>query len=54
MLTFLIVLLVLAALGMLPVWPYAAHWGYGYYPSSVLAFAVIVFIILLATGRIRL
>jgi hypothetical protein len=42
--TLLIILLVLALIGALPAWPYAAGWGYG--PSGLLGTIVIVILIL--------
>jgi hypothetical protein len=50
MTTILLVILILLLLGALPQWPYAANWGY--YPSSILFVIVIVFLILIITGRI--
>jgi hypothetical protein len=48
--TILLVVLVLVLLGALPHWPYATNWGYG--PSGVVGVILIVFVILLVTGRI--
>jgi hypothetical protein len=50
MITLLIVLLVLLALGAIPTWPYSRDWGY--YPSSTLTVVLVVLVILLATGRL--
>jgi hypothetical protein len=47
----LIVLVILLVLG-LPTWPYAANWGYGYYPSGAAAIIVVILLILLLTGRL--
>jgi len=50
MITILVVILLLIALGALPTWPYSRGWGY--YPSSGLGLVVIVLLILLVTGRL--
>lgn len=46
----LLLLVILLAFGGLPVWPYAASWGYG--PSGFLGVVVIVIVILLLLGRL--
>jgi hypothetical protein len=50
MLTILLLILVLAAIGVLPAWPYSSGWGY--YPSGLLGVLLLVVIVLLVTGRI--
>lgn len=50
MMLILIILLVLAAAGALPTWPYSSGWGP--YPSGLLTVLVIILIILLVTGRL--
>lgn len=45
MLTILLVIVLLAALGSLPAWPYSRGWGY--YPSGGLGLLLIIVIILL-------
>ena len=50
MLTILIIVLVLMALGALPTWPHSRSWGY--YPSGGVGLVVIILIILLLAGRI--
>ena len=50
MLTILVVVLLLVALGALPTWPHSRSWGY--YPSSGLGLVVVVLVILLLLGRI--
>jgi uncharacterized protein DUF3309 len=50
MITILVVILLLAALGALPTWPHSRAWGY--YPSSGLGLVVLVLVILLLLGRI--
>ena len=43
--TVLVIILLLAALGVLPAWPHAANWGYG--PSGGLGLVVLILIIAL-------
>ena len=50
MITILVVILLLVALGALPTWPYSRGWGY--YPSSGLGLVVLVLVILLLLGRL--
>ena len=50
MLTILVVILLLMALGTLPTWPHSRSWGY--YPSGGLGLVVIILVILLLLGRI--
>jgi len=50
LLTLLVVVLLLAALGALPSWPYSRSWGY--YPSGGLGLVVLILVILLLLGRI--
>jgi hypothetical protein len=50
MLTILVVILLLVALGALPSWPYSRGWGY--YPSGGLGLIVLILVILLLMGRI--
>lgn len=50
MLTILVLILLLMALGMLPAWPYSRGWGY--YPSGGLGLVVLILVILLLLGRI--
>ena len=35
----------------LPTWPYAAGWGYGYYPSEGLGILLLVVLVLMLTRR---
>ena len=46
----LLVILVLFLLGALPRWPHSANWGY--FPSGLLAVALVVVVVLLLLGRI--
>ena len=50
MLTILVVVLLILALGSFPAWPYSRGWGY--YPSGGLGLVVVVLVILLLLGRI--
>jgi hypothetical protein len=50
MITILVVILLLVALGALPTWPHSRDWGY--YPSGGLGLVVLVLVILLLLGRI--
>jgi hypothetical protein len=50
LLTILVVVLLLGALGALPSWPYSRSWGY--YPSGGLGLVVLILVILLLLGRI--
>jgi hypothetical protein len=50
MLTILLVLVVLLALGAAPAWPYSRDWGYG--PSGGLAIVVVVLLLLILSGRL--
>ena len=45
LLTILVIILLLAAVGSLPAWPYSTSWGY--YPSGGLGLLLIIVIILL-------
>ena len=45
----LIILLVLLLLGALPVWPYAA--GFGYWPSGILGLILLVIIVMALMGE---
>jgi hypothetical protein len=49
-LTILVVILILVAVGALPTWPYSSGWGY--YPSGLLGVVVVVLLVLLLTGRL--
>lgn len=50
LITVLIVILILAMIGGLPSWPYAANWGYG--PSGILGVVLVIVVVLLLLGRI--
>jgi drug/metabolite transporter (DMT)-like permease len=46
----LLILFLLGGVGTLPTWSHSRNWGYG--PSSLAGIALLVLIILLATGRV--
>ena len=46
----ILILLILALVGALPMWPYSSGWGY--YPSGGVGMVVLVLVILLLTGRL--
>lgn len=48
--TILLVILVLVLLGIIPTWSHSRNWGYG--PSGVVGFIVVVLVILLLLGKI--
>ena len=50
MITILIVVLLLMALGALPAWPHSRGWGY--YPSGGLMLVFLVLLLLLLSGRL--
>jgi hypothetical protein len=47
--TILLVVLVLALLGVIPIWPHSRSWGYA--PSGGLGLIAIILVVLLLTGR---
>jgi len=46
----LLIILILAVLGSVPLWPYSMGWGYG--PSGGLGLVLIVLLILILAGRL--
>jgi hypothetical protein len=50
MLTVLIIVLIILAIGSAPSWPYSRGWGY--YPSGLLGVILLLLIILALTGRL--
>ena len=52
MLTLLIILLVIAAIGSAPAWPHSRGWGY--YPSGGLGLLVLLLVLLMLTGHIHM
>ena len=45
----LVILLVMLLIGALPVWPYAAGLGVGYYPSGLFGILLLVILVLALT-----
>jgi Protein of unknown function (DUF3309) len=50
MITILIIILIVLAIGALPTWPYSRSWGY--YPGSVLGLVLLIILILVVLGRL--
>ena len=48
--TILLIILILALVGALPLWPYSSGWGY--YPTGGIGLIVVILIILLVLGKI--
>jgi Protein of unknown function (DUF3309) len=48
--TILLIILVLALLGVIPVWPHARSWGYA--PSGIVGVLLVIVLIMLVTGRL--
>ncbi|HEX2524498.1 MAG TPA: DUF3309 family protein [Terriglobia bacterium] len=48
--TLLIIVVVLLLIGALPTWPHSKTWGY--YPSGLLGLILLVFLIMVVTGRL--
>ena len=48
--TILLIIVILALLGVIPVWPHSRSWGYA--PGGVVGLVVIVLLILFLLGRI--
>jgi hypothetical protein len=48
--TILLIVLILALVGVLPVWPHARSWGYG--PSGGIGVVLVVVMVLFLVGRI--
>jgi len=48
--TILLVILILALVGIIPIWPHS--WSWGYTPSGGVGLVVLILLILLLTGRI--
>ncbi len=48
--TILLIVLLLALLGALPLYPHSRSWGYG--PSGGVLAAVLIVVVLLATGTV--
>jgi Protein of unknown function (DUF3309) len=48
--TLLLIVLVLALLGLIPIWPHSRSWGYG--PSGGVGVIVVILVILVVLGKI--
>lgn len=48
--TIILIVLILALVGVLPTWPHSSGWGYG--PTGIVGFIVVVLIILLVMGKL--
>ncbi len=48
--TILLIIVILALVGMIPVWPHSRSWGYG--PSGGVGLIVVVLVILILLGKI--
>lgn len=47
------IVLILLVIGMLPMWPYATNWGYGWYPSGGLGLILIIVLVVGLMGADR-
>jgi hypothetical protein len=52
MLTLLLIVLVLLAIGSAPAWPHSRSWGY--YPSGGIGLVLLILVVLVLTGRVHL
>jgi hypothetical protein len=48
--SFLFALLIVLVIGALPAWPYSRTWGF--YPSGLIGFFLIVLIVMALSGRL--
>jgi hypothetical protein len=48
--TILLIILVLALVGIIPIWPHSRSWGYG--PSGGVGLIVLILVILFLLGKI--
>jgi len=48
--TILLIVLVLALVGVIPVWPHSRGWGYG--PGGIVGVVLVILLILFLTGRL--
>ena len=48
--TILLIILILALVGIIPIWPHSRSWGYA--PGGVVGIIVIILLVLLLMGRI--
>lgn len=52
MVTALIIVLILIAVGAFPGWSYSRSWNHGYTPSGAIVLLVLILLVLSLTGRI--
>ncbi len=48
--TILLIILILALVGLIPIWPHSRSWGYG--PSGGIGLIVLIIVVLLLLGKI--
>jgi hypothetical protein len=48
----IVIILLIIVFGALPTWPYTRSYGWGYYPSGIVFVLLLIFIVLLLTGRL--
>jgi hypothetical protein len=48
--TIFLVILAMVLIAAVPAWPHSRGWGYG--PSGIIGFLILVFVFLLLTGRV--
>lgn len=48
--TILLIVLILISIAAAPAWPHSRGWGYG--PSGIVGFLILVLVFLLLTGRV--
>lgn len=48
--TILVIILILALFGMIPVWPHSRSWGYG--PSGGVGLIFLIVVVLLLMGKL--
>lgn len=46
----LLIILILALIGVLPVWPHARRWGY--YPGGIVGVILLIVIVMFLMGRL--
>jgi hypothetical protein len=49
--TILLIVVVLALIGSLPMWPYSAGSGWGYYPTGALGAILLILVVLMLLDR---
>jgi hypothetical protein len=48
--TIFLIILILALLGMIPIWPHSRSWGYG--PSGGVGVVLLILVILVVLGKV--